>query len=104
MADYLNERKNDLQVAQERGAGKPQIYGTEFPDRCKADDFAWRGQEEKSKDEAHAKKAEQPAISVAEQERQNLYRISHGSYEAGEQRETEKPTTASMCARTVLGW
>ena len=68
----------------------------------------WRGQEEKSKDEGTCKELlypEQPAISVAEQERAKTSTVSPTARtRPGNNAETEKPTTASMCARTALGW
>ena len=92
MADYLNERKESIYKSRKNEVlGKPQKYGTEFPDKCKDPSFAFGGTKpKKSKDEGTCKELlypAQPAVSAEEAERaKQLYRISHGNYEAGEQR------------------
>jgi EF-hand domain-containing family member B len=92
MADYLNERKESIYKSRKNEVlGKPQKYGTEFPDKCKTEAFAFGGaKKKKAKDEGTCKELlypERPAVSAADEARaKELYRISHGSFEAGEQR------------------
>ena len=105
MADYLNERKESIYKSRKNEVlGNTNIW-LEFLLGARQT-FAFEGPSTKVKDEGTCKELlypEQPAISVAEQERaKNLYRISHGSYEAGEQRRDGKANTASMCHRLRL--
>jgi hypothetical protein len=93
MSDYLNERKESIYKSRKNEVlGKPQTYGTQFPDHVKNDpNFAFGGSKQKQpKDTATCKDLlypSQPKQNPEDVKRaRDLYRISHGNFEAGEQR------------------
>jgi len=93
MSDYLNERKESIYKSRKNEVlGRPQTYGTQFPDHVKNDpNFSFGGsKKKKTKDDATCKDLlypARPAEDPADVRRaRDLYRISHGNYEAGEQR------------------
>ena len=93
MSDYLNERKESIYKSRKNEVlGKPQTYGTQFPEHVKNDpNFAFGGsKKKKAKDVANCKDLLYPAQPKQKPEdvkrARDLYRISHGNYEAGEQR------------------
>ena len=94
MSDYLNERKESIYKSRKNEVlGKPQAYGTQYPDHVKNNpNFAFGGSKKKTGKQAQATCKDllypaQPARDPADVKRaRDLYRISHGNYEAGEQR------------------
>jgi EF-hand domain-containing family member B len=95
MSDYLNERKESIYKSKKNEVlGKPQTYGTQYPDHVKNDpNFAFGGAIKKRsktgevdtcKDLLYPRQPKQNPEDV--KRARDLYRISHGNFEAGEQR------------------
>ena len=98
MSDYLNERKESIYKSRKNEVlGKPQTYGTQYPDHVKNDpNFAFGGSKIKAGKDAQATCKDllypaQPKQDPEDVKRaRDLYRISHGNFEAGEQRRSSE--------------
>lgn len=88
MADYLNERKEQIYKSRKNEQlGKPQTYGTQFPDRVADPNFRFGGAKPRGKHaDLSAKDLIYPVPQKEDARSRELYIKSHGLYEPGEQR------------------